>query len=437
MAATKSKQPGRIKSAIAGSLAGWLGQTIKLTDSAFWSAWFGGRNFTGKTVTVNSALQLSTVWACVRLISETLSTLPMNLYRDDGDAKVVAKEHDLHRLLHSMPNADMTASVFWQIFLASMLLWGAAYVEIRRNNRGNIISLDLLLPDLITARRLSSGVIEWKYRNPVTKVARTINESDMWFTPAFTTDGLSVLSPIRMGANVMGAAIAADEASARTFTDGMAPAGVITMDTVLKDKQRDDIRAHVKKVSAEGGVYVLEKGAGFQQLTMNPQDAELISTRSFNVEEICRWFRLDPSLVGHGGKDSNWGTGLEQKMIWMVTLALRPLAVRIEQSVWKNLLTPAERLKYSAEFVLEGLLRGDSAARAAFYGAMTDKGIMTRDECRKKENLPAKGGNADVLTVQSQMIPLDKIGMDKDSEAARNAINDWLSGNDKDPKDET
>lgn len=437
MSATKSKQPGRIKSAIAGTLASWLGQSITLRDGAFWGSWFGGRNFTGKSVTVNSALQISTVWACVRLISETLSTLPMNLYRDDGEAKVVAKDHDLHRLLHSMPNADMSASIFWQIYLASMLLWGAAYVEIRRNNRGNITSLDPLLPDCVTARRLTTGAIEWKYRDPVTKVTRPIAETDMWFTPAFTVDGLSVMSPIRMGANVIGAAIAADEASARTFSEGMAPAGVITMDATLKGQQRDDIRAHVKKVSVEGGVYVLEKGSEFQQLTMNPQDAELLSTRSFNVEEICRWFRLDPSLVGHGGKDSNWGTGLEQKMIWMVTLALRPLAVRIEQSVWKGLLTPVERLTYSAEFVLEGLLRGDSAARAAFYGAMTDKGIMTSDECRVKENLPKKGGNADVLRVQSQMIPLDMIGEKDKAAEVQNVLRDWLSNTDKDPNDET
>src|SRR5690606_14325175 len=153
-------------------------------------------------------------------------------------------------------------------------------------------------------------------------------------------------------------------------------------------------------------VMVLEKGAGFQQLSMNPQDAELLSTRSFNVEEICRWFRVPPFMVGHSEKSTSWGTGIESQMIGFVTFVLRPWCVRIEQSVRKSLLTPAERIRYTPEFALEGLLRGDSQARAAFYSTMTQNGVMTRNEVRRLENLePVEGG--DSLTVQSNMIPLN------------------------------
>lgn len=430
MTQTKEHQRGRLKSAVAGALAGWLGRPIQLTDGKFWSSWFGSTNFSGKSVTVNSALQLSTAWACVRLISETLSTLPMNLYVEDGDTKVVAKDHQLYYLLHHQPNADMSAVVFWQTYIASLLLWGAAYVE-KKISRGTITSLQFLQPDCMSWRLLEGGGVEWRYNDPITKTDRIIPESAMWFTPAFTVDGFCGLSPIRMGANVFGGAQAADEASANTFKHGMKASGLVTMDQVLKPDQREDIRGHVNKVGREGGVMVLEKGAGFVQLTMTPQDAELLATRAFNIEEICRWFRVPPFMVGHAEKSTSWGTGIEQQMIGFVTFVLRPWAVRIEQSIRKSLLTPAERRNYSAEFALEGLLRGDSAARAAFYSSMTDKGIMTRDECRRLENLPAMKGNAAVLTVQAQMVPIDKIGETTPAATTQDALKNWLGITDK------
>ncbi|WP_219209458.1 phage portal protein [Variovorax boronicumulans] len=430
MTQSKQEQPGRFKSALAGAFAGWLGRPITLGDGKFWSSWYGASNFSGKSVTVNSALQLSTAWACVRLISETLSTLPMNVYQDRGDAKVLAKQHNLYGLLHSQPNDKMSAAVFWQTYLASMLLWGASYVEIHRS-AGVITSLEFLQPDCINWTVSDTGEVLWRYNDPITKRLRTIAERSMWFTPAFTVDGFEGLSPIRMGANVFGGAQAADEASAETFKNGMKSSGLITMDAILKSGQRDEIRGHVGKVSREGGVMVLEKGAGFQQLSMNPQDAELLSTRAFNVEEICRWFRVPPFMVGHSEKSTSWGTGIEQQMIGFVTFVLRPWAVRIEQSIRKSLLTPVERLTYSAEFALEGLLRGDSGSRASFYSSMTQNGIMTRDECRRLENLEPKGGNADELTVQANMLPIDKLGQGGAAVTAQDALKTFLGITDK------
>jgi HK97 family phage portal protein len=420
------KQLSRLRAVMASSVAGWIGRHIGLTDGGFWSAWFGPSNFTGKSVTVNSVLQLSTGWACVRLISETLSTLPVNMLKEQkSGAKVVARNHNLHYLIHTQPNAEMTAAVFWQVFLASMLLWGAAWVE-KHVSAGVIVALEFLYPDGIRRQKLDNGRWQWRYADPKTGKERVIAAERMWFTPFFTLDGCTVLSPVRLGANVFGGAMASDEASAQTFTNGIKSSGVITMDAVLKKEQRDEIRTHVKKVSDEGGVFVLEKGAGYQQLTMNPQDAELLSTRAFSVEEICRWFRVDPSLVGHGSKDSNWGTGLEEKMLWLVTMTLRPLVVRIEQSIRKDLLTPEEQMQFSAEFALEGLLRGDSKSRASFYSTMTQNGIYTRDECRVLENREPHGGNAEVLTVQSNMLPIDKLGQMPADKTAQEAIKAWL-----------
>lgn len=410
------------------SLGAWLGQTVHLTNGDFWGAWQSGGNWSGQTVNTKTTLQLSAAWACVRLIAETLSTLPMGLYRANPDgSKALATDHQLYTLLRIQPNADMSAVVFWQAYVASMLLWGNAYAEKRISSAGVITSIDFLLPDRISRRVLRSGAIEWRYADPVTGTSRIIPESAMWHTPAFTLDGKVGISPISMGANVLGGAIAANRASAHTFTSGMKSSGLVTTGaTVLKPAQREDIRQHVKTVSDAGGVMVLEMGMGFEQLNMNPQDAELLATRSFNVEEVCRWFRVPPFMVGHSEKSTSWGTGIEQQMIGFVTFVLRPWCVRIEQSMRRNLLSPVERLTYSGEFALEGLMRGDSAARAAFYSQMTQNGVMTRDDVRRLENLPLMGGNANVLTVQSNLLPIDLLGVNAAGAAAQDALRNWL-----------
>lgn len=423
MTQTKQKPIGRIKA----SVLQWLGVPISLTNGEFWDAWLSGSNWSGQRVTVDSALQLSTAMACVRLIAETISTLPLGFFEKlpDGTRKT-AVNHPLYEILHSQPNADMSAVTFWEVVLASMLLWGAAYIEIRRIGT-RIVALDFLLPEKMQRpRRNRAGEIEFWYTNP-DGTRRQILESDMMHLPAFSVDGITGISPIAYGANVFGSAMATDRASAETFKDAMRSPGIVTMDSVLKLDQREDIRKHVDKVSKTGGVMVLEKGAGFHQLTFNPADAQLLSSRQFNVEEICRWFRVPPFMVGHAEKSTTWGTGIEQQMIAFLTFVLRPWCVRIEQGVRKSLLNPVERNRYFSEFAMEGLLRADSAARASFYSAMTQNGIFTRDDCRILENRPPMGGNAAVLTVQSNMMPIDLLGQKTDSAAAKDALNAWLN----------
>jgi HK97 family phage portal protein len=176
-----------------------------------------------------------------------------------------------------------------------------------------------------------------------------------------------------------------------------------------------------------GKTMVLEAGMKYQQVSMTPEDAQMLQTRAFNVEEICRWFRVPPFMVGHTEKTTSWGTGIEQQMIGFLTFTLLPWIKRIEQSINRWLLKANERRVYFAKFNPEGLLRADSAARAAFYSTMTQNGIMDRDECREKENLPKRGGNAAELTVQSNMLPIDKLGADLGgSQKARNALIDFL-----------
>lgn len=418
---TKQKTPGRLKS----SLLKWLGVPISLTDGTFWSQFYGTDSYSGKTVTVNSALQLSTVWACVNLISRTVATLPLNLYRRTQDGgREVAKGHPLYMLLHDQPNADMTAATFRQVLMAHLLLWGNAYVE-KSYSAGRLVALTPLLPGLTTKTRNKNGAFTYQYVGAKGE-KRDIPEDRMMHIPAFSMDGYIGLSVIGCARQIFGNAMAAEEAGGKTFANGMKSSGLITMDAFMKPDQREDVRLHVRKVSAEGGVMVLEKGSAFQQLSMNPQDAELLATRSFSVEEIARWFGVPPHMIGHTGNSTSWGSGIEQQNLGFLTFVLETWLNIIEQAISKDLLTPVERLDYYAEHVVEGLMRADSVGRAALYSSAAQNGWMSREEIRSKENLPKKDG-AGTLTVQSNLTPLDQLGQAPADVKARDAIKEWLN----------
>ena len=180
-------------------------------------------------------------------------------------------------------------------------------------------------------------------------------------------------------------------------------------------------KAEIAGSVERGETPVLEGGTDVGTVGIKPSDAQLLESRSFSVEAICRWFRVPPWMVGHTEKSTSWGTGIEQQMIGFLTFTLAPWLKRIEQAISKDLLTPAERVRYYPKFAVEGLLRADSAGRAAFFGVMVDKGIFTRDEVRELEDMPAMGGNAAVLTVQSAMTTLDALGQDAGAEQVNQA----------------
>lgn len=419
-----SKPPGRIKQV----LLQWLGVNVDFNDRAVVERLFGA-TWAGRTVRQGEALQLSAVWACVRLISESIATLPLGFYlrKPDGSRKL-ASTHPLYAILHSQPNANMAAITFWEAVVASMLLWGNTYVEKKRMG-GRIVALDFLLPARMKVTKNDQGLLDYEYTDAQRRV-RKIAADDMMHIPAFTIDGLCGLSPVAYGAQVLSTATVTDEASAKVFSKGMRASGFIKSKDLLKRDQRESLRESIEKFRGNtdpGGTMVLEADMSYQALSMNPDDAQLLESRAWNVEELCRWFRVPPFMVGHAEKSTSWGTGIEQQMIGFVTFVLRPWCVRIEQAINRSLLLPAEKGRYFAEFALEGLLRGDSAARAAFYGVMIDKGILTRDEVRALENWPAMEGNAGVLTVQSATVPLDGITNATAPAKAADALKQWLA----------
>ncbi|ENO3147797.1 phage portal protein, partial [Pseudomonas aeruginosa] len=163
-----------------------------------------------------------------------------------------------------------------------------------------------------------------------------------------------------------------------------------------------------------------------ETIGINPVDAQLLETREHGVIEICRWFGVPPWMIGQTDKGSNWGTGLEQQMLAFLTFSISSITNQIQQCVNKRLLTAPERIRYYAEFSLEGFLKADSAGRAAWYSTMAQNGFMTRNEGRRKENLPELPGG-DILTVQSNLVPIDQLGQSNESQAVRAALMNWLS----------
>lgn len=428
-AMVKSAEPGLAKS----SLASWIGRRIGLGDAGFWNKFYGTSSSAGQVVSQQTALQLSTVWSCVRLIAETLATLPLALYEDQNGAPVVASSHPVHFVISQQPNADQTPVEFWENVVASLLLQGNGFCDPTWSGR-NLTSLEFLLPQSMSPpKRLANGQIEYRYTDAQGK-PHVYLDDEMMHIRGFGTDPLCGLSPLSHGRNVLGAAMAADESAAKMFANGMKLGGVLSTEQILKKEQREDIREDMAKQFAgavnAGKTMVLEAGMKYQQVSMTPEDAQMLQTRAFNVEEICRWFRVPPWMVGHTQNSTSWGTGMEQQMIGFLTFTLLPWIKRIEMCANRRLLRPDERRRFYVKFNPEGLLRADSAARAAFYSSMTQNGIYTRDDCRRKENLPPMGGNAGVLTVQSNMLPIDQLGQDPaGAQQARSALLDWLNDN--------
>lgn len=401
----QTKKPGKIKAA----LLDWLGVPIGLSDTAFWQNF--GTTAAGQTVNEKSMMQLSAVWSCVRLISETIATLPCTVYEKTENGRKEATNHPIYPLVHIRPNADTPPAVFWESLISAMLLRGNGFARFRKiGNR--LVSVDFLSPNKLTVYLKSNGDKGYRY---VLKdgTQEEVPDDQIFRVPGFTLDGDWGVSTIEYGAQVFGSALGAVNAANSTFEHGLAPTVAFTIDRIIKPEQREDFRNTVAAISGAlnaGKSPVLEAGMDAKTIGIKPSDAQLLESRNFSVEEICRWFRVPPHMVGHTSNSTSWGTGIEQQMIGFLTFTLLPWIVRLQQYINMSWLSPADQRKYYVEFSLEGLLRADSTGRANYLSQMVNNGLMTRDEGRIKENLPAKGGNADVLTVQSALIPIDRLG---------------------------
>ncbi len=393
-------------------------RSFSTSDPVYPTEITGPPSYSGEAVSQNSALALSAVWGCVNLIAGTTATLPCMVYRPDGDGqREIARGHPLFRVLHDSPNFDQTAVDFWEWMAASLELYGNAYARIAKNDAGQVTSLYPVAPQIMVVKRATDGGIEYEWSEDGQSYRR--RERDVLHIRGFGGHPLGGLSTLQFARSSFGLAQAQERAAGETFRNGMRPSGVLTFDQFLSAENRQIAETKLVEKFAgamnAGRPMVLEGGTKWQQLTINPEDAQMLESRAFSIEEIARFFGVPPFMIGHTEKSTSWGTGIEQQTIGFQKFTLRRRLKRIEQAVAKQLMTPADRAAgMIVEFNLEGLLRADSAARGAFYQTMTQIGAMTVNEVRAKENLPPVEGG-DVARMQMQNVPITEAGNDDPS----------------------
>lgn len=360
-----------------------------------------------KPVTEDTALQVSAVWACIRLLSETVASLPIKVMRKEGDSWVEEEDHWLAQLLES-PNGFMTSQEYRETQMLNLCLHGNAYAEIIEGAGG----VKSLKPLAASQMRVDMVDGEPVYTFTTDKETRVMSYRRIHHIKLFG-NGVMGMSPLSYARNTIGLASAAEEYGHNFYTKGGRPSGVLTVDQLLTKEQRaainERMQSSVLTSGKSGSLMVLEAGFKYQQVQMNPDDLQMIQTRRFQLEDIARFFGVPSFLINDTEKTTTWGSGIEQMMIGFHQLNLNPYLTRWEQSIKKNLLSPAERRKYKVQFDFSELLRGDSKGRAEYLSKMTQNGLMTRNEARKLEGLsPVDGG--DKLTAQVNLTTLDKIG---------------------------
>lgn len=381
---------------------------LTLRENAGWVD-AGARGDSGELITDATALSLSAVWACRNLICGTIAALPLMVYRTKADGeREVARNHPLYRVLHDSPNFEQTTVDFLDFLSSAIELRGDGYARILRDG-ARIVSLVPVHPDRMSVRRLQSGALEYSWTDDRGRQF-TDAETNVLHVRGPGGDSLGGMSTLQFGRNAFALARAADRAAAGMFRNGLRPSAVLQFSEWLTPEQRQiaETRLVDKYLGAmnAGKPFIAEGGVELKSIALSPEDAQMLESRSFSVEEICRFFGVPPFMIGHTEKSTSWGTGLEQQTLGFLKFSLRHRLRRIEQSFEKQLLTPADRSAgVRIEFILEGLLRADSKGRAEFYRQMTQIGAMTINEVRALENLPPVVGG-DVPRMQSQNVPI-------------------------------
>lgn len=373
----------------------------------------GGGTFAAKRVTADSTMQLSAAWASVRLNARTIASCSRKVYRrNSAVSRELAEDHTLNRVLAISPNPDQTPMEFWEGMVTSLNLRGNAYARIGRRGDRQVVALWPLSPDAVGVYRDTDG-----RRRYLIGGKEDVPAEDIFHLRGFGAGGDTGLSPIAYGRQTIATALAAEEVAGSTFANGLQLSGFVEDQPGAKttNEQRADLVALFEKFAGStkaGKIMPLPPGFAFKALGLSPEDAQLLDTRRFAVEEICRWFGVFPILIGHAAQGQTmWGSGIEQIVLAWLTLGLGTELERIEQAIEKQLILPAEQGRLYVQHNVESLLRADSAARAALYSSLGQNGVMKRNEMRAKENLePDASPGANLLTVQSNLITLDQLG---------------------------
>ena len=403
-----------------GILSGLFKSRDKPTNRTAGSAYsfFMGGSSAGKRVNERSAMQMTAVYSCVRILSEAIASLPLHLYEYTETGTAKATEHPLYSILHDEPNPEMTSFVFRETLMGHLLIWGNAYAQVIRNGKGEVIGLYPLMPDRMAVDRDEKGHLYYEYMvsnddAPINKQSTVkLAPSDVLHIPGLGFDGLVGYSPIAMAKNAIGLAIATEEYGSKFFANGAAPSGVLEHPGTIKDpsRVRESWQQTFGGSSNSNKIAVLEEGMKYTPISISPEQAQFLETRKFQINEIARIFRVPPHMIGDLEKSSF--NNIEQQSLEFVKYTLDPWVSRWEQSIVRTLLTPDEKKKYYVKFNLDGLLRGDYQSRMNGYAIGRQNGWMSANDIRELENLdriPAEEGG-DLYLINGNMLPLKDAG---------------------------
>lgn len=383
-------------------------------------SFFGGRQASGTQitgplgygysasveVTEETALQVSAVWACVRLISQAVASLPLIVYRKTDKGREVAGDHWFAELMRGKPNQYQTRYEFWEHQIANLALHGNLYAK-KTLRADRIVGL-LPLNPLQVETKLVAGKVVHHFTHDG-HVAALAAES-VWHA-RMNGDLIVGRSPLQFGRNLLAIAQAADQVTSNIYANGGKPSGVLSFDRLLTPEQRTQIRENFSSLTTgtDERLLVLELGAKFEPVSLSPQDIQLLDSRKFQIEEICRWFGVPSVLVNDTSGSTTWGSGIEQLVTGFYKLNLRPYLEALENSIATHLFSDADRSEYEVEFDFEGLLRADQKTRYEGYKTAINSGLMTPNEARGLEWLPAVDGG-DQLLIQGAMVPVKDAG---------------------------
>ncbi len=385
------------------------------------SRFFFGVTSSSKIVNEKTAMQTTAVYACVRILSEAIASLPLHVYSyKDGGGKQMEINHPLYKVLHDEPNPEMTSFTFFEVMMCHLLLHGNAYAQIIKNGKGEVVALYPLLPNQMDVERDEKGRLQYIYtrqsdENPNFKDLGQIilKYEDVMHIPGLGFDGLIGYSPIAMAKNAVGLTIAAEEYGSAFMKNGASPGGVLEHPGVLKNPEK--VRESWNEIYRGSGnghkVAVLEEGMHFTPITLKPDELQFLETRKFQLDEIARLYRIPPHLIG----DLEHATfsNIENQSLEFVKYTLDPWLIRLERAMQKALLLPSEKGKYIIKFNVDGLLRGDYASRMQGYAVGRQNGWFSANDIREMENMnpipDEEGGN--LYLVNGNMCKLSEAGV--------------------------
>jgi HK97 family phage portal protein len=411
------------------SLFSQLEQRSNLATPERWLVdYFSGgvETHSGKAVTSDSAMRMIAVFSCIHLLSRTVGSLPLYLYRRlPKGGKEKARKHPLFNLIRMFPNNEMTAMRYRSTLQGHLAGWGNCFSYIDWNKRGTINGLWPLRPDRVQVERIAGELVYKFYPGSDDKKVSesfTIPNYYMLHIPGFGFDGLMGYSPLGLAREAIGLGLATEEFGARYFGSGTHPGMVVEHPGKLSDIGSTNLRKSLtEKASGLGKshqILLLEEGMKAQAITINPEDAQFLETRKFQIEEIARLFMIPPHMIASVEKSTSWGTGIEEQNIGFITHTMRPWLVLWEEEYNRCLLRVDEREEYFFNFDIDALQKGNIGKRYEAYAKGKKHGWLSTNDIREKENMnPVEGG--DIYLVPLNSVPADQVGKEPILEPAK------------------